>query len=109
MSRHFMLYWKPETVDRHLNENYLLNHAGSNQLDRVSPGDVLWIVTIAEADELGLAGRLQVGEVVGIDEARVRLNRDDLWHSRYHALAAPNTAAPMRGISLYDTAEQLRF
>ncbi len=56
MSRHFMLYWLPETVESHLNENYLLNHAGSNQLDRAAAGDVLWIVTTGKADELGLAG-----------------------------------------------------
>lgn len=64
MSRNFLLYWRPETVEQHLNENYLLNHAGSNQLNRVVASDVLWIVTTGEADEVGLAGRLCVGAVV---------------------------------------------
>jgi hypothetical protein len=104
-----MLYWMPETVNGHLSENYLLNHAGSNQLGWVSPGDVLWIVTTAEADELGLAGRLKVGAVVSLNEAKFRLNRYDLWPSHYHALAVPNTAEPMRGISLYEAAGRLRF
>jgi hypothetical protein len=104
-----MLYWRPETVEVHLNENYLLNHAGSNQLDQVSAGDVLWIVTTGEADELGLAGRLRVGAVVSLAEAQRRLGRDNLWTSRYHALAAPGTARRMCGASLIDVARELRF
>lgn len=109
MSRNFMLYWRPETVERHLNENYLLNHAGSNQLNRVAEGDVLWIVTTGEADELGLAGRLRVGEVVSLAEAKRRLGRCDLWASRYHALAAEETARRMCGASLINIACELRF
>ncbi len=109
MARNFLLYWLPETVESHLNENYLLNHAGSNQLNRAAPGDVLWIVTTGEADELGLAGRLQVGAVVTLEEAKRRLGRNDLWASRWHALAAPGTARRMCGISLIDVATELRF
>ena len=99
MSRHFMLYWRPETVEWHLAHNYLLENAGSNQLDRVAPGDTLWIVTTGESYSLGLAGRLIVGEVVSLAEARWRLGIDDLWQSRYHALAAPGTAERMRGVN----------
>ncbi len=109
MSRNFMLYWLPETVESHLNENYLLNHAGSNQLNRAAAGDVLWIVTTGEADELGLAGRLQVGAVVSLAEAKRRLGRNDLWASRWHAIAATGTARRMCGSSLIDVAHQLRF
>lgn len=109
MPQNFMLYWRPETVDSHLNENYLLNHAGSNQLNRVSAGDVLWIVTTGEADELGLAGRLKVGSVVSLAEAKRRLGRSDLWSSDYHALAAPGTARRMCGVGLLDIAHELRF
>lgn len=109
MSRNFLLYWLPETVESHLNENYLLNHAGSNQLNRAVAGDVLWIVTTGEADELGLAGRLQVGAVISLAEAQRRLGRNDLWASRWHALAAPGTARRMCGLSLIDVAHELRF
>jgi len=104
-----MLYWRPDTVERHLNENYLLNHAGSNQLNRAAPGDALWIVTTGEAGELGLAGRLKVGAVVSLTEAKRCLRRDDLWPSRFHALAAPGTARKMCGISLIEVAPELAF
>lgn len=109
MAHNFLLYWLPETVESHLNENYLLNHAGSNQLNRAAAGDVLWIVTTGEADELGLVGKLQVGAVVSVEEAKGRLGRNDLWASRWHALAAPGTARRMCGISLIDVATELRF
>ena len=109
MSRNFLLYWLPETVESHLNENYQLNHAGSNQLNRAAAGDVLWIVTTGEADELGLAGRLEVGAVVSLEEAMRRLGRNDLWAARWHALAAPGTARRMFGMSLIDVAAELRF
>ena len=109
MARNFLLYWRPETVESHLNDNYLLNHAGSNQLSRAAAGDVLWIVTTGEADELGLAGVLKVGAVVSLAEACRRLGRNDLWASRWHALAAPGTARRMCGLSLSEIAGELRF
>lgn len=64
---------------------------------------------MGEADELELAGRLRVGAVVSLAEAQRRLGRNDLWASRYHALAVPGTARRMCGASLINVAEQLRF
>lgn len=109
MARNFLLFWRPETVNSHLMENYLLNHAGSNQLSRAAAGDVLWIVTTGEGDELCLAGRLKVGAVVSLAEAKRRLGREDLWASRYHALAAPGSARRMCGLGLIEIAHELRF
>jgi len=107
MAHHFMLYWRPETVEQHLACDFLLRNAGSNQLHEVQAGDVLWIVTTGEADTLGLAGRLSVGEVVSLAEAQKLLGTNDLWPSRYHALATQGTAEPMRGIGLVDIADYL--
>ncbi len=70
---------------------------------------MLWIVTTGEADTPGLAGRLSVGEVVSLTEAQKRLGTNNLWPSRYHALAKQGTAELMRGIGLVDVAEQLTF
>lgn len=109
MARNFLLYWRPETVESHLNENYLLNHAGSNQLNRAAAGDTLWIVTTGEGDELCLAGQLKVGAVVSFEEACRSLGRTDLWQSQFHALAVPGTAQRMCGASLLEIASDLRF
>ncbi len=84
---------KPSSVTWRL--PYLLTNAGSSQLSCVLPGDVLWIVTTGESHSLGLAGRLRVGEIVTLMEARRRLLTDDLWPSPYHALAQPGTAELM--------------
>lgn len=78
MARHFLLYWKPETVDAHLRRNYPLVNAGSNQLESVESVDVVWIGTLAEGFELGLAGCIEVSEVASLEEASRRLGADEL-------------------------------
>lgn len=68
MARNFLLFWLPETVEFHLNCSYLLQNVGSSQIQRASVGDTIWIVTTSEGFELGLAGRLRVGDIVPMDE-----------------------------------------
>lgn len=109
MARNFLLYWLPETVEFHLNSNYLLRNVGSSQIQRASVGDTIWIVTTSEGFELGLAGRLRVGEIVPLAVANLRLQTDDLWQSEYHALAQNGTAERMRGVAMGLDAEHLRF
>jgi hypothetical protein len=109
MARNFLLFWLPETVDFHLSCNYLLRNVGSSQIQRASAGDTIWIVTSTEGFEIGLAGRLRVGEVVPLAVAKQRLQTDDLWHSVYHALAEVGTSERMRGVGLGFDAELLRF
>ena len=109
MTRHFILYWRPETVEHHLACDFLLRNAGSSQLGRVGVDDALWIVTTGEGDELGLAGRLRVGAVVTLAEAKRLLGTEDLWPSPLHALSPPGAAEPMRGVTLAGVAADLRF
>jgi hypothetical protein len=109
MARNFLLFWLPETVEFHLSCNYLLRNVGSSQIQRVSAGDTIWIVTSTEGFELGLAGRLRVGDVVPLAVAKQLLQTNDLWHSDYHALAEDGTAERMKGIGMGFDAEQLRF
>ena len=109
MARNFLLYWLPETVDFHLNSNYLLRNVGSSQIQRVTAGDTLWIVTTSEGFSLGLAGRLRVGDIVPLAVAKQLLQTDDLWHSEYHALAEVGTAERMSGVGLGFNVQKLRF
>jgi hypothetical protein len=109
MASNFLLFWLPETVEFHLSCNYLLRNVGSSQIQRASGGDTLWIVTLSEGFELGLAGRLRVGEIVPLAVAKQRLQTDDLWHSEYHALAESGTAERMKGIGMEFDAQRLRF
>ncbi len=109
MARNFLLFWLPETVEFHLNCNYLLRNVGSSQIQRVLAGDTIWVVTTSEGFELGLAGRLRVGEIVPLAVAKQILQTNDLWHSEYHALATNGTSERMKGIGMGFDAEQLRF
>ena len=59
--RHFLQYWKPKQVDREISIGHALDHSGSEQLNRISPGNIIWIVTVREG-QLNLVGRLVVGE-----------------------------------------------
>jgi hypothetical protein len=106
---HFLLYWRPETVEFHLSHNFLLRNVGSRQIQRASGGDTIWIITSTEGFELGLAGRLWVGEIVSRSIAEIRLQTTDLWASEYHALAAQGTSEYMRGIGMGFNAAALRF
>ena len=109
MARNFLLFWLPETVESHLSCNYLLRNVGSSQIQRASMGDTIWIVTSTEGFELGLAGRLRVGDIVPLAVAKQLLQTDDLWHSEFHALAEVGTAERMRGVGLGFDAELFRF
>lgn len=109
MARNFLLYWLPETVELHLNSNYLLRNVGSSQIQRASMSDTIWIVTTSEGFNLGLAGRLRVGDIVPLAVAKQLLQTDDLWHSEYHALAEVGAAERMRGVGLGFDAKDLRF
>jgi hypothetical protein len=109
MAINFLLFWLPETVELHLSCNYLLRNVGSSQIQRASAGDTIWVVTTSEGFELGLAGRLRVGEIVPLAVAKRRLQTNDLWQSDYHALAESGTAERMKGIAIGFDAEELRF
>ncbi len=109
MASDFLLFWLPETVEFHLSCNYLLRNVGSSQIQRASAGDTLWIVTLSEGFELGLAGRLLVGDIVPKIFAEQLLETTDLWHSDFHALAEMGTAERMKGVGLGFDALELRF
>jgi hypothetical protein len=82
---HFLVYLKPGTVlaDEHVAN---LPHSASNQYDRLSTRDVLWIVTSEGVDDLVLVGRQQVDRIVNQAEAeKLTLNRQ-VWQAKYHAV-----------------------
>lgn len=104
----YLLYWKPETVDYELAQNVLLNHAASNQLKHVQPGDTVWIATV-RSGSLKLIGHLQVGLVTDGPNAMDLLGVEDLWEADYHLIAREGATEPMREIAIDDLASSLRF
>jgi len=80
-----MVYWKPQTVVADEQQS-LLGHSASNQYDKVKVGDVLWIVTSEQADDLVLVGRQTVDRLVGQLEAQQITKSPDLWPADLHAI-----------------------
>jgi hypothetical protein len=110
MSQHFLLYWKPGTADM-VNEhagNQPLYHAASDQLPRVQPDDVVWMVIVYPPGELVVVGRLRVGECLDEEQATTLLG-EDMGEADFHIIAREGTEAGLRHASLMDMAADLRF
>jgi hypothetical protein len=106
--KQFLQYWQPKQVDTQLSTNVALEHSGSEQLDRVTPGDIVWIVTVRPPGELHLVGRLVVGEVASFEKTKRQFG-SDVWDAAYHVIAKRGTEEGAREISLMSIAEELRF
>lgn len=62
-----------------------LDHVTSNRFSRVRPGDTIYVV-INRDQRIGLVGRLDVTEVIDLDEAFRRFPDDDVPEMTYHAI-----------------------
>lgn len=91
----FLVYWKPDQKAR---VGEPLDRAHGVQLERVNPGDELWLVTIPNdgpgKETLELLGRLLV---------------KDLWPEGAEHFVSPLEAEPMRVLALADIQDKLRF
>lgn len=104
--RHFLQYWKVQQADE--NSDKPLEHTASAQFEKVSAGDVLWIVTIRN-HHLKLLGRLHVAKLVSQQEAERHFNDEALYEAQFHAIAKDGTVEKIREIETQDLAIQLRF
>lgn len=110
--RHYLLYWKVppherEAIAEHRNTAY----AASSYLKRVTPGDVLWIITVHQ-HRLYLLGRLKVEFVVddtSIAQELVEPQPDEWQDADWYAISHRYTIEPMREIDITGLAAQLRF
>lgn len=100
MARHFLLYWKLSKVEYHY-YGAGLDHLASNQLGKVQPGDVIWVVTVRGGD-LMLAGRLVAGFVTDAAESDAVFDEFELKNPRWQVTAQPGTVEKMQLINLTD-------
>jgi len=109
---HYLIYWKLTPYERqNLSERKQALYAASNQLNRVTPGDVLWIVNVY-LGQLLLLGRLQVETVVSDSEVAQELSDadPDTWEEAdYYAIANRYTLEPMREVDITPFVSDLRF
>ncbi len=109
---HYLIYWKLTPYQRqNLADMRPTTYVASNQLSRVKPGDVLWIVNVY-LGQLLLLGRLQVETVVSDSEIAQELADADAedWHEAdYYAIANRYTLEPMREVDITPFVIDLRF
>lgn len=105
-ARHFLYYWKLATVEANAGASF--EHIAGNQLRRVRPGNVVWVVTIS-GGRLHLFLRFRVGEVVGQAEAQRRLKTGNLWESEVHLLSPNLDPQEAHWVDIHDLAPDLRF
>lgn len=104
----FLLYWKSLDTVSEVGEE-ALEHLGSEQLGRVSPGDTLFLLT-GHRGEIFLFNRFRVGEIMSRDETIQRLGTEDVWESELHAMTPPGAGEAIRIIPLPpDLLRELRF
>jgi hypothetical protein len=104
-----LLYWRPETVDA-TESDFPLTYAGSAQFDRVTSGDVLWVVTSRARGHLELVARIEVERLTADrGEAHTWIGRQTLWESPTYALGVQDGARPKQNTDISDLALDLRF
>jgi hypothetical protein len=102
--RNLLMYWKPETAEHH--RSPVLKYVAGEQLNRVSAGDTVWVVTV-RAGGLFLIGRLRVGALTDQQGAARRLGTTDLWEASRYALT--ETPEPLQNLDITAISGLLRF
>src|SRR5262245_61333269 len=88
MARFWTHHWVHRDWRDDINPEYQpLRHAASNSFRQrgVSPGDMVYVVSIADGHLL-LGGRMTVKGIVSRDEAVRALRRDNLWEAEEHVI-----------------------
>jgi len=108
--RHHLQYWSVEQAASELeadNEEPWQHTAGA-QLGRVSPGDVVWVVTFG-ARRPYLIARIQADHVVDDEGAARLLGSASLWEAPWHVIAEARHAEPPSIVEFADLVPGLRF
>jgi hypothetical protein len=105
--RSFLVYWLPEQIHAAITDG-LLDHAASEQFDRVAVGDVLWITGKGSTVPLITLGLLHVAAIVSQQEAEQRLSYPP-WPATYHALCAPGAETATCEVALTPMLGDLEF
>jgi hypothetical protein len=106
MTNHFLMYWREDQIANQLQKDEL-NYAGSNQFNRLSIGDVVWIAGRTKKASLVTVGPLLVAEIIGQKEAEKRLPLKP-WEATHHVINMENPFKP-KDIDLTPILNQLEF
>lgn len=108
---HYLLYWKIAPEERlHLAAHRKADYAAGKHLERVKPGDILWIVNLYTGHLL-LIGRLLVETVVDdIEIAQDLVGHTQNWvDGEWYAIANKYNVEPLREVDLTPLVGDIRF
>jgi hypothetical protein len=80
-------YWANDTAERQVGT--YLTHNATDNAPGVQVGDIAYAVTISKG-ELFILGRMEIGEVTDLAEAKRRVG-NDVWEANNHFFARPGT------------------
>ena len=87
--KHFLYYWKAQEIEGNRKfPNEPLEHVGSNQLERADVGDEIFFIGWENGSML-LLGKLIIGQIVGLEEARELMENENLIDTDLHAISPP--------------------
>lgn len=108
--RHYTIYLKIPTEHRHhISEHYTTHYISRNNLGKLKPGDVLWIVNVHE-QQLYLLGRLRIELLVDDEGIALQLIDEAPDASgEWFAIANKYEVEPMRLLNISHLVSDLRF
>jgi hypothetical protein len=109
-ARSFLTYWNNDQAALALGEGGTLEHAASEQFQKLRPGDRLFVATIKKG-RLVLLGAMTVGQVMNHEQA-VRYYRArgyEPYEASFHVAAQQGTASAIRERDITGLAPNLTF
>ncbi len=105
---HWLQYWKPFQIEPAITEPWLLNHSAGNQLGRVKPGDIVWIISVEPPGRLITLGPIYVQQKVRQRKAEALIG-PNLWPADWHIVDTSENAHRAKRVDLSPIASRLRF
>ena len=108
MPSYWFQYWKPFQINDAVSEPWRLNHSAGDQLRKVKPGDVVWIVSVEPPGRLITLGPIHVRHVVPRKQAEHMLG-PDIWPAKWHIIDDRKNVCRVKYADLSSIAAKVRF
>ncbi len=105
---HWLQYWKPNQIRPAITEPWILNHSGSDQLNKVKPGDVVWIISVEPSGKLITLGPIHAEKIVNQKKAEA-LWGTNVWPADWHVINTTDNVFQAKYTDLSPIASRLRF
>ncbi len=105
---HWLQYWKPHQIMPAITEHWTLNHSASDQLRKVKPGDVVWIISVEPPGKLITLGPIHAEKIINQKKAEA-LWGTDVLPADWHVINTTANAYQARYADLSSIISHLRF